>query len=287
MTLLPFSFAESTAASAKRVASVDASLEALRAELLALQLRDAAGENGPESYERAVSSALNRTGCALLGAAIEELDECEDRVVLDGAVYYRAGKSAGEMMSSFGRVRYERSQYRRRNCGSVFPADARFGLIGEFWSPLAARQGSLGLALVPVKDCEGLFQELGGMRPSATALSNLAVTMGSAWGVVQDGALKAIRIEEGIPAEAVTMAVAVDGSMLGMRKEKGAPGGQGNAPRPGGLPGGVVGNDFAVRCRRGVPAYGVLRPDAGGRESVAEGGCGRRSGALSASSPGP
>ncbi len=158
MTPLPFSFAESTAASAKRVASVDASLEALRAELLALQLPDAAGENGPESYERAVSSALNRTGCALLGAAIEELDECEDRVVLDGAVYYRAGKSAGEMMSSFGRVRYERSQYRRRNCGSVFPADARFGLIGEFWSPLAARQGSLGLALVPVKDCEGLFR---------------------------------------------------------------------------------------------------------------------------------
>ena len=39
MTLLPFSFA----ASAKRVASVDASLEALRAELLALQLPDAAG----------------------------------------------------------------------------------------------------------------------------------------------------------------------------------------------------------------------------------------------------
>ena len=264
MTLLPFSFAESTAASAKRVASVDASLEALRAELLALQLPDAAGENGPESYERAVSSALNRTGCALLGAAIEELDECEDRVVLDGAVYYRAGKSAGEMMSSFGRVRYERSQYRRRNCGSVFPADARFGLIGEFWSPLAARQGSLGLALVPVKDCEGLFQELGGMRPSATALSNLAVTMGSAWGVVQDGALKAIRIEEGIPAEAVTMAVAVDGSMLGMRKEKGAPG-QGNAPRPAGFREASSGTislyDAAGECLRTV-CYGRM-PEAG------------------------
>ena len=264
MTLLPFSFAESTAASAKRVASVDASLEALRAELLALQLPDAAGENGPESYERAVSSALNRTGCALLGAAIEELDECEDRVVLDGAVYYRAGKSAGEMMSSFGRVRYERSQYRRRNCGSVFPADARFGLIGEFWSPLAARQGSLGLALVPVKDCEGLFRELGGMQPSATPLSNLAVTMGSAWGVVQDGALKTIRIEEGIPAEAVTMAVAVDGSMLGMRKEKGAPG-QGNAPRPAGFREASSGTislyDAAGECLRTV-CYGRM-PEAG------------------------
>ena len=270
MTLLPFSSAESTVSSPKLVAGVDASLEALRTELLALQLPDAAGEHDPESYERAISAALNRTGCALLGAAIEELDKCRDRLVLDGAVYYRAGKSVGELMSSFGRVRYERSQYRRRNCGSVFPADACFGLIGEFWSPLAARQESLSLSLVPVKDCEGLFQELGGMQPSATALNNLAVTMGSAWDVVQDGALKAIRIEEGIPAEAVTMAVAVDGAMLGMRKEKGALG-QGNAPRPAGFREASSGTislyDAAGECLRTV-CYG--------RMPEAEGGCGRR-----------
>ena len=49
MTLLPFSSTESTVLSPKLVASVDASLEALRAELLALQLPDATGENGPES----------------------------------------------------------------------------------------------------------------------------------------------------------------------------------------------------------------------------------------------
>ena len=134
-------------------------------------------------------------------------------------------------MSSFGRVRYERSQYRCRNYGSVFPADARFGLTGEFWSPLAARQGSLSLSLVPVKDFEELFQELGGMPPSATALNKLATTMGSAWDFAQDGALKAIRIEQGTPAKAVTMAVSIDGAMLGVRKENGLPG-QGKAPRP-------------------------------------------------------
>ena len=72
---------------------------------------------------------------------IEELVECRDRIVLDVAVYYCAGKSTGELMSSFGRVRYERSHHRRRNCGSVFPADARFGLIDEFLFPLAAPAG--------------------------------------------------------------------------------------------------------------------------------------------------
>ena len=59
------------------------------------RLPDAAGEHDPESYERAISAALNRTGCALLGAAIEELDKCRDRLFLDGTVYYRAGKSVG------------------------------------------------------------------------------------------------------------------------------------------------------------------------------------------------
>ena len=99
----------------------------------------------------------------------------------------------------------------------------------------------LGLALVPVKDCEGLFQELGGMQPSATALSNLAVTMGSAWGVVQDG--RSIRIEEGIPAEAVTMAVAVDGDARDAQGERRARARE--CATAGGLPGGVVGN---FRC---------------------------------------
>ena len=102
------------------------------------------------------------------------------------------------------------------------------------------------------------------MQPSATALNNLAVTMGSAWDVVQEGALEAIRIEEGIPVEAVTMAVSVDGAMLGMRKEKGAPG-QGNAPRPAGFREASSGTislyDAAGECLRTV-CYGRM-PEAG------------------------
>ena len=158
MTLLSFSSADSTAASPMLFASVDAAPETPRVKLLALRLPDAAGEICPESYERGVSAALNRTVCALLGAAIEEQDGRQDRLVLDGAVKFRAGTSAGKMMSSFGRVRYERSQYRRRNCGSVFPADVRFGLIA--WPPLGVRRGLPSLSLAPVKDCEGLFGDL-------------------------------------------------------------------------------------------------------------------------------
>ena len=231
---MPFSSSTSSAASPSLASRVDAALEALRTELLSLGLPGPIGESCPATYERELSAALNRTGCSLLGAVIEELDERSEGLLVDGARYYRAGASAGDVMSSFGRVRFERSLYRRRGCGSVFPADIRFGVIGGFWSPLAARQASLSLSLAPAKDCEGLFRELGGMAPSATALNQLAITLGSAWDVVQADALTSIRSAEGVPLEAVSMAVSIDGAMLGMRKEKDAPGRK-DTPRPAGF----------------------------------------------------
>ena len=114
-------------------------------------------------------------------------------------------------MSSFGEVHYERSQYRRRHCEAVFPADERFGVIGGFWSPYAARLSSLSLALAPVKDCEGLFRELGGMQPSATAPEPPGRDPGfwpGTW--CRSRALDGIRQEEGVPEEAASVAISID-----------------------------------------------------------------------------
>ena len=234
MRILPISSAKSTGPSPSLVARTDAVLSKLRVEVLSSPLPSSADEVSPASFEQQLSGALNRAGCSLLAAVIEELDECRDRLVLDGSIYHCSGRSRGKMMSSFGEVHYERSQYRRRHCEAVYPADERFGVIGGFWSPYAARLGSLSLALAPVKDCEGLFRELGGMQPSATALNNLVETLGSAWDVVQEKALDATRQEEGVPEEAASVAVSIDGAMLGMRKEK-APPGQKDEARPAGF----------------------------------------------------
>ena len=234
MRILPISSAKSTDPSPSLVAKTDAVLVKLRAEVLSSPLPSSADEVSPESFEKQLSEALNRAGCSLLGAVIEELDERRDRLALDGSIYHCSGPSRGKIMSSFGEVQYQRSQYRRRHCDAVFPADERFGVIGGFWSPYAARLGSLSMALAPAKDCEGLFREQGGMQPSATGLNHLVETLGSAWDVVQEKALDVIRQEEGVPKKAATVAVSIDGAMLGMRKEKAAPD-QGDPPRPAGF----------------------------------------------------
>ena len=234
MRNLPISPAKSSGSNPSLVARADAVLAQLRADVLSSPLPSTADEVSPESFEKQLSAALNRAGCSLLGAVIEELDECRDRLVVDGSIYHCSGRSSGKILSSFGEVAYERSRYRRRDCEAVFPPDERFGVIGGLWSPYAARLGSLSLALAPVKDCEGLFRELGGMRPSATALNHLVVTLGSAWDAVQETALDEIRQAEGVPEEAASVAVSIDGAMLGMRKEKAAPG-AGDASRPAGF----------------------------------------------------
>ena len=119
-----------------------------------------------------------------------------------------------------------------RGCDSVVPADFRFGLINGFWSPLAARRGTPLMGLESAGDCVRLFEELGGMSPSATALNHLIGTVGEAWNVVQDEALPGIRADEEIPAGSSALSISLNGVMLGMRNEKGE-GRQGDAAAAG------------------------------------------------------
>ena len=155
-----------------------------------------------------------------------------EQLVVDGRPYYCAGKQRSCVMSSFGRVEYERNRYRRLKCDTIAPADDRFRIVSGFWSPLAARHASLAMAMGPAKDCENLFRELGGMAPSATVLNGLAALNGMIWEVAE--ALEAIRAEEEVPAEAAAISVSIDGVHLGMLKTKGSPQ-PGDAPRPAGF----------------------------------------------------
>ena len=80
------------------------------------------------------------------------------------------------------------------------------------------------MTMAPTRECERLVWELGRMRPSATAMNSLLITVESAWDVNQDGALEAIRAEEALPAEATMFVVSLDGVPVGMPEENETPG---------------------------------------------------------------
>ena len=209
-------------------------LEALRDDLLALPLPGVSGAGSGACFERGVSAALNKMGRAVMGAAIEAVDPEEDQLLLDDVVYYRVGPSRGRMMTSFGSVDFDRSRFRRRKLSSIFPAEARFGLLAGFWTPLAAEQGTLALSLLPMEDSREMLRRLGGMEVSGTALNHLVTTSDAAWDVLRERALKEAREAEGVPRDAALLVVSLDGTMIGMRKEK-APPGQEDGARPAGF----------------------------------------------------
>ena len=208
-------------------------LQDLRDDLLALSLPGESGEGTGAEFERGVSAALNKMGRGVMGAAIEAVDPSEDQLLLDGMLHYRVGPSRGRMMTSFGAVEFARSRFRRRKLESVFPAEARFGLLAGFWTPLAAEQGTLALSLLPMEDSRAVLQRLGGMEVSGTALNHLLATSEAAWDVLRDGALKEAREAEGVPKDAALLVVSMDGTMIGMRQGK-APPGQEDGARPAG-----------------------------------------------------
>ena len=232
MTVLPFPARESSFARDATAVEIETILSKFGTNARALFASLAEGTQSAEGFERSLAAVSNAASCAFMRLAIESVDEESDRLVVDGNVYHRIGTSPHTMLSSFGPVWYERSRYRRRGCDSVVPADLRFGLINGFWSPLAARRGTLLMGLAPAGDCVRLSEELGGMSPSATALNHLVETVGEAWNVVQDEALPGIRADEDIPAGSSALSISLDGVMLGMRNEKGE-GRQGDAAATG------------------------------------------------------
>ena len=232
MTVLPFPARESSFSRDVTAVEIETILSKFGTNARALFASLAEGTQSAEGFERSLAAVSNAASCAFMRLAIESVDEESDRLVVDGNVYHWIGTSPNTMLSSFGPVWYERSRYRRRGCDSVVPADLRFGLINGFWSPLAARRGTLLMGLAPTGDCVRLSEELGGMSPSATALNHLVETVGEAWNVVQDEALPSIRADEEIPAGSSALSISLDGVMLGMRNEKGE-GRQGDAAATG------------------------------------------------------
>ena len=191
-------------------------------------------EGGAEACERRIPAALSEAGCGALRVALEAGDPEAERPERAGEVYHRAGRHRRTMLSSFGEVSYERARYRCRGRDSIAPADERLEILFGYWSPLAARQAGLAMSMAPAGHCAELFRELGGMHPSATALGNLVKGLDPVLEVVEEAALDRVRAGEALPSEASTLAISIDGAMLGMRKENGAQE-QRDAPVPAGF----------------------------------------------------
>lgn len=143
-------------------------------------------------------------------------------VKIDGVSHRRVLRCEETYMTAAGPVRVMRTLYSTRQDGArAIPAmEVRAGVIGGFWTPLAAKQATWVVAHLTPQEGEDLFGRLGGMKPSKSSLDRLPKEVSARWEKERLGFEQALREEEQVPKEAVTAAVSLDGVLVPMKDDE-------------------------------------------------------------------
>ena len=172
-----------------------------------------------ECFERELHEyvvAVEREG---LAEELARLDVDLPAVTIEGELYRRVVRCEETYTSAAGSVRVMRSLYRRLGEGerTVCPLELRAGMVEGRWTPLAARQAAFVVAHLTPQEGEDLFRELGNMTPSKSSLDRLPKQLSERWEAERERFEAALRTEETVPPEAVTVAVSLDGVMVPMK----------------------------------------------------------------------
>ena len=119
-----------------------------------------------ERLERELHALFVTAERELLGEELERLDIDVPSVLVEGEVHHRVLRGTETYTSAAGPVTVTRSLYRSGKSSAVVPMELRAGMVAGHWTPLAARQALWVVTHLTPGEGEGLFRELGNMRPS-------------------------------------------------------------------------------------------------------------------------
>ncbi len=175
------------------------------------------------AFEHQVMSASQACVRAVLKAGIESLDDGARHVFRGGRRHRRVQATPRRVMTSAGPVEYSRPRYRSESGAAIMPVDEQVCFAGGYFTERAAEQGVYLMSALSPRDCVSLYGKFGIEGASVSSLQRLAVDAGRLWSGCADDALVAMRAGEAIPAQAVTVCISLDGTMLPMFLEgKGA-----------------------------------------------------------------
>jgi hypothetical protein len=186
-------------------------------------LRQRREAHGPVADLDAFEQELHRRFVAAereaLGQELARFDLDVPTLEVAGERYHRVLRCATTYTSAVGPVRVERSLYRQGHGGgrAVCPLELRAGIMEGSWTPWAAKQATWVVAHLTPQEGEELFGLLGNMTPSKSTLDRLPKQLSVHWEAQRPTFEATLRHQETIPAEAVAMAVSLDGVMAPMK----------------------------------------------------------------------
>jgi hypothetical protein len=172
-----------------------------------------------ECFERELHEYVAAVEREVLAEELARLEVDLPAVTIEGEVYRQVVRCEESYVSAAGPVRVTRSLYRRLGEGerTVCPLELRAGMVEGRWTPLAARQAAFVVAHLTPQEAEDLFRELGNMSPSKSSLDRLPKQLSRHWEAERERFEAALREEETVPPETVTVAISLDGVMVPMK----------------------------------------------------------------------
>ena len=165
-----------------------------------------------------VREATNKFARDVMGAVIEKRDDGATRIERDGQSWFRVAVTPKTIMTSLGPATYRRARYRSGASGaSPVPVDESLGLVDDYLTRPAAELGLLMMGHCTAREAAAFFAKTGAMTPSVSTLQRLTLSMHECWESLGPETLGSIREAEGIPQDATTASVSLDGVMVPLR----------------------------------------------------------------------
>jgi hypothetical protein len=142
-------------------------------------------------------------------------------IYIEGELYRQVFRGLCQYMTASGVIEVMRSLYRNKDDAiSICPFELKAGMIEGYWTPAAAKQAIWATAHLTPEESAELFQRVGSMNPSKSSLDRLPKNLSDHMEANLFLYQKTISHDEEIPADAVTVAVSLDGVMVPMQKQE-------------------------------------------------------------------
>lgn len=173
-----------------------------------------------EAFEERLHRQLREVERELLGEDLGRSDVDAEGILVEGTGYRRVLRAEETYMTAAGPVRVERTLYKDRTDEAeraLVPMELKAGIVGGFWTPMAARQAAWVVSQMSPQTAEELFARVGNMAPSKSSLDRLPKLLAERWNDDRRGFEEILREGMIIPDEAVTVMASLDGVLAPMK----------------------------------------------------------------------
>lgn len=173
-----------------------------------------------EGFEERLHRQLQEVEREVLAEDLAGADVDADAIAIEGTGYRRVLRAEETYMTAAGPVRVERTLYKDRTDEggrAIVPMELNSGIVGGFWTPLAARQAAWVVSQMTPQTAEELFSRIGNMEPSKSSLDRLPKLLAERWKDDRKGFEETLRNAMVVPTEAVTVMASLDGVLAPMK----------------------------------------------------------------------